>query len=132
MPVLNLKDRKVERSFTEKIRYGIRTAYDWTSEKVRNTVEYVKEDPQRAIAILAGVTAAAGGARKLVSSANRHRALRQEKFHREREVYDPSSKVYLVTKRKLRKDDVDRINRLRREKGYKMSEALSELNLLKR
>ena len=132
MPVINLNEMKVERTIPEKIKHTAKNCYNWACDKVRNTVEYVKENPQGAAAIAGIVMTVTGGATKLVRSVNRHQAIRQEKFHREREIYDHSSNQYLVTKRKLRKDDIDRMNKLRREKGLKVSEALSELDLLKR
>lgn len=132
MPVLNFNENKVERTTSEKIKHVIKTGFNWTTEKIKNTVEYVKENPQGAATILGIAATVTGGTTKLIRVINRRHALRQEKFHREREIYDHSSGQYLVVKRKLTKADVDRMNELRRKKGYKVSEALSELNLLKR
>lgn len=132
MPVLNLKDGKIERTFLESVKFHAIRAKDWTVEKVRNTVEYVKENPQGAATIVGLGATIIGGTTKLVKSVNRHQAIRQEKWHHDREIYDHSSNMYLTTKRKLTRDDIDRMNRLKREKGLKTSEALMQLNLLKK
>ena len=132
MPIIDLKTGKVERNFLENAKFRANQAKDWVVEKVQNTVEYVKENPQGAATIIGIGMTVVGGTTKIVKAVNRHQAIKQEKWHREREIYDHSAKVYLTTKRPLRKDDIDRMNKLRREKGLKVSEALSELNLLKK
>lgn len=104
----------------------------WTLGMVRNTIDYAKNNPKDALAFVTLGTTAIGGVNKIFRSINRHRTLRQEKYHREREVYDRSLNMYLVTKRKLKKSDLDRINAYMRKTGKKKSEALSDLNLLKR
>ena len=131
MPIIDLKTGKIERNQLENVQFRLNQAKNWTVEKVRNTVEYVKEDPKRAVEIVGLIGVVTGGATKFVKSVNRHQAIRQEKWHREREIYDHSSNQYLTTKRKLTKADIDRMNKLRREEGLKVSEALSRLNLLK-
>lgn len=132
MAVLDFNKNTIERTPVEKVRYAVKTGFNWTAEKVKNAVEYVKEKPQEAATIVGMVLAASGGVTKVAKVINRHVALRQEKYHREREVYDHSTGMYLQTRRKLRKDDIDRINRIMRETGKKKSEVMSELNLLKR
>lgn len=132
MPVIDLKTGKVDRNFLENVKFKLVQAKDWTVEKARNAVEYVKNNPEGAMKILGGVTVVAGSVTKVAKSVNRHQALRQEKFHCEREVYDHSNGIYLQLKRKLTKADIDRMNRLKREKGYNVSEALSEMGMLKR
>ena len=131
MPVIDMKTGKIERNFRENIGFKANQAKDWTIERVRNTVEYIKENPQGAVTIIGLIATVTGGATKLVRTVNRHQAIRQEKWHHDREIYDRSSNQYLTTKRKLTKTDIDRMNKLRREKGLKVSEALSQLNLLK-
>ena len=131
MPIMDLKTGKIERTQVENVKFYLSQVKDWAVTTVRDTVEYVKENPQKAVTIVGLIGTVTGGAAKLVRSVNRHQAIRQEKWHRDREIYDHSSKQYLTTKRKLTKTDIDRMNKLRREEGLKVSEALSRLNLLK-
>ena len=132
MPVINFKENKIERTFWEEVKFRVKKGYDWSVEKVGNTIEYVKENPQGAATIAGIIATVTGGATKLVRTVNRHKAIRQEQWHHDREIYDHSSNQYLTTRRKLTKVDIDKMNKLRREKGLKVSEALSELNLLKK
>lgn len=98
--------------------------------KVKETVEWVKENPQAAAILAGGVTAVAGVAKKGIRAIDKHASLRQEKSNKERYVYDHSLNMYLKTKRPLNRKDVERIN-AQRKTGKKLSEILEELDLLK-
>ena len=126
MPKIDFKD------LTYKTKEKIKQGTKWTLEKVKSTIKYVKENPQEAAAIAGAAVTITGGVSRVIRSVNRHRTIRQEKHHREREIYDRWLNMYLTTKRKLTKRDVDRINSIMRETGKRKSEVLSELNLLKR
>ena len=128
MPVIDLNKIKTENHWTNRVKRFGKAAL----EKGKDLVDYVKEDPKRAIEIAGLVTAVTGGASKVVRTVNRNKELRQEKFHREREVYDRSLGMYVVTKRKLTKADLDKVNEIRRKTGKRTTEVLSDLNLLKK
>ena len=131
MPVIDMKTGKIERNFIENVKFGVVRAKDWTVEKVRNTVNYVKEDPKRAMEAIGVVTLITGGLTKGVRAINKGRAIREERHHRDLEIYDHSNGQYLELKRKNKKEDIDRLNNLKR-KGLRTSEALSRMNLLKK
>ena len=131
MPVIDMKTGKIERNFIENVKFGVVRAKDWTVEKVRNTVNYVKEDPKRAMEAIGVVTLITGGLTKGVRAINKGRAIREERHHRDLEIYHHSNGQYLELKRKLKKEDIDRLNNLKR-KGLRTSEALSRMNLLKK
>ena len=131
MPVLDLNKIHTEKEWKNRAKNGFKKGAFWIKNKVDNTIEYVKSNPQGAATIVATVTAIIGGGSKLMKSVNKHRELRQEKWHREREVYDHSTGMYLQTKRKLTKNDIVRINNLMRSTGKKKSEVMHDLNLLK-
>lgn len=132
MPVIDMKTGKIKRTFVENVKFKVVQAKDWTVEKVRNTVNYVKEDPKRAMEAIGVITLVSGGLTKGVRAINRGRAIREERHHRDLEIYDHSNGQYLELRRKLRKEDIDRLNYLKREKGLRTSEALSRMNLLKK
>lgn len=131
MPVIDMKTGKIERTFIENVKFGVVRAKDWTVEKVRNTIDYVKEDPRKAMEAIGVVTLITGGLTKGVRAINKGRAIREERHHRDLEIYDHSNGQYLELKRKLKKEDIDRLNNLKR-KGLRTSEALSRMNLLKK
>lgn len=132
MPVIDLTKIRTEKDWRNRIKDGVKKTFSWGRDRIVNTVEYVKEHPQEAATIAGTAMAVVGGVTKGARAINKHRELRQEKWHREREVYDHSTGMYLQTRRKLKKDDIDRINRIMRKTGKKKSEVMSELNLLKK
>ena len=99
MPVIDLTKIKTEKHWTNRVKDGAKKAANWTKDRIVNTVEYVKENPQGAATIVGTVLAVSGGLTKCIKAVNRHKAIRQEKWHREREVYDHSTGMYLQTKR---------------------------------
>jgi putative protein kinase ArgK-like GTPase of G3E family len=122
MPELKvIKTEQKKKSFGQKVKDA------WNSTK-----EYIRDNPEQAIAIATVAAAGIGGATKLVNSVNRHKQIRQEQFRRDRQVYDRSMGRYLTTNRKLTKTDYDRVNAYRRRTGKRTGEALSDLGLLER
>jgi len=119
-----IKGWKDKESIKDKIKRGFRKG----KEKLVNTVKWIKENPQEA-AIYASMIAGLTG---VLKKGLRHVNLKQEQRMKDRYIYDFSNRCYLETRRKLNRNDVVSINRLRREHpGMKMSEALEYLNLLK-
>lgn len=128
MPVIDLNQVRTEKHWTNRVKdFGKKAC-----KKAKETVEYVKNNPEQAMARAGAIAAILGGTTKVVQSVNRHIALKQEKHHREREVYDRSLNMYLETRRKLTKKDFDKINEIKRKTGKRTSEVLSDLGLLKR
>ena len=132
MPVIDLNKIKTEKHWTNQVKDKAKKAISWTVEKVTHTVEYVKANPKETAAILASALAVVKGASKGMHAVNRHRELKQEKWHREREVYDHSTGMYLQTNRKLKAADIEQINRIMRQTGKKKSEVMADLNLLRK
>jgi len=120
------------RSIALRGKEAIKTGGKWAIEKTKNAIEYAKDNPQGAAAIVGLTMTITGGANKLLRTINRHQKLKQQQYHRDREIYDHSLNMFLTTKRKLTKKDIDKINEIMRKTGKRKSEVLSELNLLKR
>lgn len=126
MPVIDLNKIKTkkDKTFGDKLKYICKN----TKEKVGNGIEWIKDNPKEAIGLLGAGAALIGGATKAI---NKHITVRQERYNKERFIYDHSLNAYLETKRKLTNNDVVRINEERRRTGKKLSEVLAEMNLLK-
>ena len=69
---------------------------------------------------------------RLVRSVHRNVTLRHEIHDKKYRIYDQSLKAYLYTKRPLTSDDIYFINQERRRTGKRVSEILSDMNLLRR
>ena len=131
MPYIDLNKIKTENHWTNRIKDGVKRFGRKAKEKVVGAVEYVKDNPEAAATLLAAGGAAFGAISKLTKGVIRHVNLRQERYNKERYVYDHSLNMYLHTKRKLKNKDVANINRLRKQ-GLSKSEAMMKLNLLKK
>lgn len=132
MPVIDLNKIKTENHWTNKAKDKLKEVGRKTLEKSKEAVEFAKENPQAAALIVGAVTAVTGSVKKIARTVDNHAQRRHEQYHRDREIYDHSLNMYLTTKRKLTKKDVDRINEMMRKTGKKKSEVLSELGLLKK
>lgn len=98
--------------------------------KVIELVQWIKENPAEAAIVTTITTAAAGGLKRIARSIDRNVTVSRERYNKERYTYDHSTNTY-VKHRKLRNDDIRRINELRRKNpGMKMTEAMERLNLL--
>lgn len=129
MPVIDLKKIKTENHWTNRLKDGIKNFGRKVSNKAKETMDFVKNNPEATAALLATGGAIIGGAGKIVKHISRNANLRQEKYNKERYIYDHSLNLYLKTKRKLTAKDYENINELRKQ-GYSKSEALLRLNLL--
>lgn len=105
--------------------------FEKAKEKLSNGIQWVKEHPTEFGAILTGGAALMTGANKIVKGVNRTVTARQERYNKERFIYDHSLNAYLETNRKLTNNDIVRINAERRRTGKKLSEVLAEMHLLK-
>ena len=131
MPVIDLNKIKTENHWTNRLKDKAKAIGKKIVQKTGETVEFAKENPQAAALIVGGVTTVAGGVKKVLRTIDNHAQRRHEQYHRDREIYDHSLNMYLTTKKKLSKKDVDRINEMMRKTGKKKSEVLSDLGLLK-
>lgn len=130
MPVIDLNKIKTENHWTNKIKDKARNLGRTVKEKAKEGMDFVKENPQTTATLLAAGGTLLGIAHKITKGVQRNVNLRQEKYNKERYIYDHSLNMYLKTKRPLRKADYDRITSMRKN-GMKLNEALSKLDLLK-
>lgn len=129
MPVIDLEKMKMKQmTFRGKVIDFSQRA----KQKVKNGVEWCKENPREAVTLLGGAAAVLTGANKVVRGVNRHLTARKERYTKERFVYDRSLNLYVKTKRKLTAKDLDHINTVRRQTGKKVSEVLSDMNLIQK
>lgn len=131
MPYIDLKKIKTENHWTNRIKDGAKRFGRKAKETVVDAVEFVKDNPEAAATMLAIGGTVAGVFGKITKGVTRHINLRQEKYNKERYVYDHSLNMYLHTKRKLTNKDFANINKLRKQ-GLSKSEAMIKLNLLKK
>lgn len=126
MPVIDLNEIKTEKdkTFGDKVKNICKEA----KTKVGNGINWIKDNPKEAIGILGAGAAIFGAGAKAF---NKHVTVKQERYNKERFIYDHSLNAYLETKRKLTNNDIVRINEERRRTGKKLSEVLAEMNLLK-
>ena len=95
--------------------------------KLRDSVEWLQKNRE---GVALGLVIL-GGVGKATKEGIRYHEKLMEKKHREREVYDCSNRGYVELKRKLNNKDHERINKLRKEKVLRYTEALQELKLTK-
>ncbi len=100
-------------------------------KKAKQGIRWVMDNPEKAAALGAAATAFSGGIHKVTRIISRHVALHKEQTLKDRYVYDRSLNMYLKTKRKLTRKDMDNINRQMRKTGKRKSEVMSDLHLLK-
>ena len=132
MPVIDLNKVRTENHWWCKTKDTAKRLAKATGQKVKETIDYVKENPQGAATIVGIGVTLVGGATKLGRTVNKHREIRQEKWHRDREIYDHSANTFLVTRRKLKSNEIAEMNRRMRETGKKKAEVLRDMNLLKK
>ena len=121
MPILDLNNMKVEskwHAFTSKAR-----------EKAADIYWWVKNNPETAGVLATVGTAVIGGAVKVGKSLVRTYNLRQEKYNKDRYIYDRSLGMYLHTRRPLRNQDFVIINS-RRKNGERLADILTSMRIL--
>ena len=126
MPVIDLNKIKTEKdkNFGDKLKDICKDA----KEKAGKGIEWIKENPREAVGIFGAAAAIFGAGAKAI---NKNVTARQERYNKERFIYDHSLNAYLETNRKLTNNDIVRINEERRKTGKKLSEVLAEMHLLK-
>lgn len=130
MPVIDLKKIKTENHWTNRLKDKVKTIGRKMADKAKDTVDFVKDNPETTATLLAAGGAVIGVLGKITKSVTRHANLRQERYNKERYTYDHSTNMYLKYKRPLTKKDLTNIEELRK-KGYSKTQALLKLNLLK-
>ena len=121
MPILDINEIKVESRWhrlKRKLGTELRVAMDW-----------VKDNPVLATTAAAGATGIARCLTRAVKGVSRNMALRQERYNKERYIYDRSLGMYLHTNRKLTNRDWEIIMR-RRQNGEKLSDILTRMGIL--
>ena len=126
MPIIDLNKIKTENDKT--IGDKFKDVWAGVKSKANDGIEWVKKNPKEATGIFAAGAAIIGGLGKTI---NKQITARQERYTKERFIYDHSLNAYLETKRKLTNNDIVKINEERRRTGKKLSEVLAEMNLLK-
>lgn len=115
----------------DQMKYRFKLAYHDAFEKGKKAVEYVRDNPREAAAMVAAGSTLFGIVHRVSKDISRNNRLKKEKELKELYVYDHSSNMYVRLKRKLDAKDLENIERLRR-KGYSKTEALLKLKLVKR
>lgn len=131
MPYIDLKKIKTEDHWTNRIKDRVKKVGKFACDKVREGVEFVRDNPQAAATLVAAGAAIIGGVNRISKGVIRNANLRKEKYNKERYVYDHSLNTYLKYKRPLRKEDYKRIAALRK-RGMKLNEALLALDLIQK
>lgn len=98
---------------------------DAVKQKGREVATFVADHPESVVAAIAGVKILHG----VAQTANRNRAINEDRRHRNRDVWDPRSGVYFTTKRNLTNRDKSSISEGLKN-GRTTAEILRELNLI--
>ena len=123
MPKKLKKYSRKKQEIKEKVRYYCKKGV----EKLKIGLQWIKDNPQAAAILATSITGVASMSKKGFKVI----AARREKYNKERYVYDHSAKAYLKIKRRLKNNDIVKINEMRRlNPGMKMAECLNKLNLL--
>ena len=96
---------------------------------IKSLIKWASENPRSAAVVIFAIMAGGKEVNKLTKSVNRVVAAKQEQYNRDRYVYDHSLGIYLKTKHRLTKKDLEMIDRLRR-RGFSKSQAMIKLNLI--
>lgn len=116
----------------EKAKIRAKNAVRDISEKVKDGIQWVIENPEKAATLASIAAVATGGTTKLIKTVNRNvtqKAIEREKRTR---IYDRSMNAYIYTKRPLTSEQINFINNERRRTGKRTSEILYEMGLLRK
>lgn len=130
MPYIDLKKVRTENHWTNRLKDGLRDFGRASVCKVKECVDFVKENPEAA-SIIAGFGAAAiGGVKTIVKVTSRHHRIRVENYNKDHYIYDPSMHMKLKTKRKINDNDRKYIAK-ERQKGKTYHEIIHNMDILK-
>lgn len=121
MPILEIDKMKVQTKWQQ--------FKDKAWQKTQAAVRWVENNPEAVGFILTAGTIAAGGIKKICNTIGRQSALRQERYNKERYIYDRSLGMYLHTRRPLTNRDFERIS-IRRRNGERLSDILYTMGIL--
>lgn len=121
MPILEIDKMKVQTKWQE--------IKDKAWQKTKAAVRWIEENPEAVGFILTAGTIAAGGIKKVCNTIGRQSTLRQERYNKERYIYDRSLGMYLHTRRPLTNRDFERIS-VRRKKGERLADILYSMGIL--
>ena len=126
MDISAMKEKTIQKF--DKIWYQTKETGRKVFLKGREAAVWCVNNPDKFAAICGGL--AVGN--KLVRSVHRNITLRHEIYDKKHRVYDHSMNAYIYTKRPLKARDIERINQERRRTGKRVSEILSDMDLLRR
>lgn len=122
----DIKEKTIQK--VDKIWYQTKDTGRKVILKGQEAVRWALDNPEKFAALCGGL--AVGN--KLVRSIHRNVTLRHEIYDKKHRIYDHSMNAYVYTKRPLKARDIERINQERRRSGKRVSEILSDMDLLRR
>ena len=117
--VLNTKDRVVFRVKDTGRKVVVRTG---------TAVKWMIDNPDK----MAGIVGGAAVLNRLVHNVHRNVTVRHAIYDKKHRIYDHSTNAYIYLKRPLRARDIEYLNAERRRTGKRVSEILTEMNLVRR
>lgn len=130
MPYIDLKKIRTENHWTNRLKDRFRDFGRKSVRKLKECVDFVKENPEAA-SIIAGFGAAAiGGLKSITRTAGRHYRVRKESYDRNHYIYDPSMHMKLKTKRKISNEDRKHIFK-ERQKGKTYHDIYRDMDILR-
>lgn len=126
MDFSTLKEKTIQKA--DKIWYQTKEAGRKVILKGTDAVRWAVDNPDKFAALCGGL--AIGN--KLVRSFHRNITVRHEIYDKKHRVYDQSTKAYVYIKRPLKARDIEYINQERRRTGKRVSEILTDMNLVRR
>ena len=119
LKMLNAKDRVVFRVKETGRKVVVRTG---------TAVKWMIDNPEK----MAGIVGGAAVMNRLVRNIHRDVTVRRAIYDKKHRIYDHSTNAYVYLKRPLRARDIEYLNAERRRTGKRVSEILTEMNLVRR
>lgn len=91
-------------------------------------VKWMVDNPEKMTAFVGG----AAVLNRLCRSVHRNITVNRDIYDRKHRIYDRSTNAYIYLKRPLKARDIEHLNAERRRTGKRVSEILTEMNLVRR
>lgn len=117
--MLNTKDRVV---------FKVKETGRKVVNRTGTAVKWMVDNPEKMAGIIGGATIL----NRLAHTVHRDVTVRRELYDKKHRIYDHSTNAYVYLKRPLKARDIEYLNAERRRTGKRVSEILTDMNLVRR